>query len=79
MAENKEGKGPGGVNLTSKFWKTFLVVVAAFLIFVGPTYMAYALANILEISYVVSMVVGFVLLMAGLVLLWYLIKHKVIS
>ena len=78
MAENKESKKLRGVNLTSKFWKVFLVVVAAFLTFIGPTYMAYVLANIVEISYAVSMVAGLVLLIAGLVLWWYLVKNKAI-
>jgi len=66
-------------DLSSKFWKTFLVVLAVFLTFAGPTYVPYVLLNILEINYAVSMVSGIVLLIAGLVLLWYLIKKKVIT
>jgi len=66
-------------DLSSKIWKTFLVVLAAFLTFAGPTYVVYALQNILGIDYAVSMVSGFVLFIAGLLLVWYLIKNKVIS
>jgi uncharacterized protein YjeT (DUF2065 family) len=67
------------LNLNSKFWKAFLFVLAAFLIFAGPTYVVYALMSVLDISYVFSMISGFVLLVVGLVLLWYLIRNKVVS
>jgi len=66
-------------DLSSKFWKTLLVVLAAFLTFAGPTYVVYVLQNVLEINYAVSMVSGFALFIAGLVLVLYLIKNKVIS
>jgi len=66
-------------DLNSKFWKTFLVILAAFLTFAGPTYVVYVLRDILEIGHVLSMISGFVLFMAGLVLIWYLIKNKVLS
>jgi len=66
-------------NLSSKFWKTFLVVVAAFLTFAGPTYVVYVFLNVLGLSYAISMLSGFILLVVGLVLTWYLIKHKIIS
>ncbi len=67
------------LNLGSKFWKTFLTVLAAFLTFAGPTYMVYVLRNILEIDYFVSIASGIVLFVAGLVLIWYLIRKKIIS
>jgi len=69
----------GRFDLSSRLWKTFLVVLAAFLTFAGPTYVVYVLLDILEIDYVVSMLSGFVLLIAGLALIWYLVKNKVIS
>ena len=65
-------------DLTARSWKVFLVVLAAFLTFAGP-YVVYVLLHVLEIDYAVSMVSGFVLLVAGLVLIWYLVKNKVIS
>ncbi len=67
------------LDLSSRFWKTFLIVLAVFLTFAGPTYIVYALLNVLKIDYFVSMASGFALFIVGLVLIWYLIKRKVIS
>ncbi|RLI42611.1 hypothetical protein DRO59_03615 [Candidatus Bathyarchaeota archaeon] len=66
-------------DLTSKFWKTFLTLLAVFLIFVGPTYIVYVLIKILEIDFFISMGSGFTLFIIGLALLCFLIKKKVIS
>jgi len=68
-----------GLDLSSNFWKIFLVVLAVFLTFAGPTYVVYALLHVLKMDYFVSMASGFALFIVGLVLLWYLIKRKVIS
>ena len=76
--QKSKGRVSVRVDLSSRFYKTFLVALAAFLTFVGP-YMVYVLLNILEIDYMVSMVSGFGLIIAGLLLIWYLIKNKVIS
>lgn len=67
------------LDLSSKFWKTLLIVLAVFLTFAGPTYIVYALLNVLKINYIVSMASGFALFIVGVVLIWYLIKNKVIS
>lgn len=68
------------LDLSSKFWKTFLIVLAAFLTFAGPTYIVYVVfLKILNMDYAVSMASGFALFIAGLVLIWYLIKNKVLS
>ncbi|MDI6806128.1 MAG: hypothetical protein QMD20_05660 [Candidatus Bathyarchaeia archaeon] len=53
--------------------------MAAFLVFVGPTYVVYVLNIILEINFAVSMVSGFALFIVGLALIWYLLKKGVIS
>ena len=66
-------------DLNSRSWKIFLVVLATVLTFAGPTYVVYVLLHLLEISYILSMVSGLVLFVAGLALMWYLIKNKVIS
>ena len=66
-------------NLTSKFWKTLFTLLAVSLVFIGPTYVVYLLGNILKIDYGISMLSGGALFIAGLILLWYLIKNKVIS
>lgn len=63
----------------SKFWRIVLVLLAVSLTFLGPTYIVYVLSNALEINFFVSMALGFSCLIAGLVLLWYLIRIKVIS
>ena len=79
----KKGKNKGKISarldLSSKFWKTFLTVLAAFLTFAGPTYIVYVFMKILEIDYVISMISGIALLITGLVLIWYLIRNKIIS
>ena len=79
MTEKKEKSKSTRLNLNSKFWKTLLVILAAFLTFVGPTYIVYALLNAFKMNYFVSMASGFALFIVGLVLIWYLIKRKVIS
>jgi hypothetical protein len=78
MNKNNEDKTSGGFDLTSKFWRTVLMIVAALLIFAGPTYVPYLLLDFLKVNYVASMVSGFVLLIIGLVLMWYLIRKKII-
>ncbi|MGB9853526.1 MAG: hypothetical protein ACPLRY_01775 [Candidatus Bathyarchaeales archaeon] len=81
MSEEKK-KDSGGklkFDLSSKFWKTSLTVIAALLTFAGPTYGVLVLIDVLDIDYAVSMVTGFILFMAGLTLIWYLIKKKVFS
>jgi uncharacterized membrane protein HdeD (DUF308 family) len=78
MNRNNRGKGSGGFDLSSKFWRTFLVIVATLLIFAGPTYVPYVLVDIFKVNYATSMVSGIVLLIVGLVLMWYLIRKKII-
>ena len=75
----KKAETSARLDLRSEFWKTLLTVLAAFLAFAGPTYMVYVLRNILKIGYFVSIASGIVLFVAGLVLIWYLIRKKIIS
>jgi hypothetical protein len=80
MTEKKEKSKSTRLDLNSKFWKTFLVILAVFLTFAGPTYMVYVVfLKILKMDYIVSMTSGFALFIVGLVFIWYLIKRKVIS
>jgi len=79
MNKSNEGKSFGRFDVTSKFWRIFLVIVAALLIFAGPTYVPYLLWDVLNVDYVASIVSGLVLLIVGLVLMWYLIRKKVIT
>jgi uncharacterized protein YybS (DUF2232 family) len=77
--EKKRGlSGKSKLDLSSRFWKTSLTLLAALLTFAGPTYVVLVLFNVLEINYAVSMVTGFILFIAGLALIWYLIKKKII-
>jgi hypothetical protein len=79
MSEEKQKPGDSSrFSLDSKYWRVFLVVLTAVLTFGGP-YAAYVLVNALELSVLISTSVGFVLFAAGLILLWYLIRKKVIS
>lgn len=77
--EKQENKAVGNMGSGSKFMKTFLVMLAAFLIFAGPTFIVYALLNMLRMDYTVSMASGFVLFIVGLLLVWYLIKKQAFS
>jgi hypothetical protein len=77
MTENNENEEVGG--LDSKFWRITLTIIAVFLIFVGPTYIPYLLSDILKVDYIASIVVGAVLFIAGIVMLLFLIRKKVIT
>ena len=79
MKVNSEDESVGIFDLSSKFMKVFLVIVAAFLVFVGPTYVPYVLVNILNVNYLASIVFGFALLIIGLALMWFLIRKKIIE
>jgi uncharacterized membrane protein HdeD (DUF308 family) len=65
-------------DMNSKFWRTTLLIVAVLLIFAGPTYVPYVMTDILDVSYVASVFVGLVLLIVGLLLLWFLVRKKAI-
>lgn len=66
------------IDLDSKFWRTTLLLISVLLIFAGPTYVPYVLNGVLNVNYIASIVVGGVLLILGLLLLWFLIRKKVI-
>jgi len=65
--------------ISSKFWRTLLTLVSVILIFAGPTYGIYALAVLLKVNLAVSFATGFILFAVGMMLMWYLIKNKVIE
>lgn len=65
--------------MDSRLWRTFLVIVAAFLTFVGPTYFVYAAVHALDLNFAISMASGFALFIVGFALILYLIKKKVIT
>jgi uncharacterized membrane protein HdeD (DUF308 family) len=77
--EKQEKENAGKTALDSRFWKVFLVLLTALLIFIGPTYGVYVLVNVLKRSFAVSIISGSALFVVGLALLRYLISKKVIS
>jgi uncharacterized protein HemY len=79
MGENDENNDVGRFNVSSKFWRVFLMIAAVFLIFAGPTYISYVLFNILDVNYVASIVSGFALFIIGLLLMWFLIRKKIVT
>ena len=79
MVENDEKDNVGRFDMDSKFMRVFLILLSVFLIFVGPTYISYVLFDALKVNYVASAISGFVLFIAGLALLLFLIKKKIIT
>jgi hypothetical protein len=79
MTENEETRNTGMIDLESKFWRTTLLIVSVFLIFAGPTYIPYLLYDILKMNYIATLIVGAVLLAAGLGMLVYLIRKKIVT
>ena len=78
MTENEEGISGSGF-LESKFWRVFMILLAVFLIFVGPTYISYVMSDALKVDYVASITIGFVLFIIGIVIVLYLIRKKVVT
>ena len=79
MNTNNADKSPGGIDLSSKFWRASLVLVAVLQIFVGSTYVPYVLVDLLKVDYFVSIALGTLSLVAGIALIWFLIRKKVIE
>jgi hypothetical protein len=59
--------------------KTLLVILTAFLIFAGPTYIVFLLVEVLKINYAASMLLGFMLFIAGLSMFGYLVRKRIIT
>ena len=76
MTENENLKVTG---MYSKFWRITLVVFSMLLIFVGPTYVPYLLVNVIKADYIASIGIGFVIFLAGLGLMVFLIRKKLIT
>ncbi len=76
MTDNEDLKVTG---IYSKFWRITLVVLSMLMIFAGPTYLTYILANVMKIDYFASIGVGFVIFIAGLGLMFFLMRKKLIT
>jgi hypothetical protein len=61
------------LKLNAVQFRTVWILIAVFLIFIGPTYIVYLIHDILGINYLVSMFLGFILFCLGLILL---VKNK---
>ena len=66
-------------DVNSKFLRVLLIIVAAFLMFAGPTYVSYVLFDVLNVNYVASVVSGIALFIAGLLLMLFLIRKKIVT
>ena len=79
MNRTAENGSIGLFDMDSKFLKILLVLTSVFLIFVGPTYVSYVLAKVLNLNYFAVIIVGFILFLSGLFLMYFLIKKKIIA
>ena len=77
MTENDENENVTGIY--SKFWRIVLVLFSMILIFLGPTYVPYAMVHVIKIHYFVSVGAGFVLFIVGMALMLFLIRKKLIT
>jgi len=77
--ENQQAATSGKLSLNSRFLKLLLVILAAFLVFVGPTYGVYVLLHAVHVRFFVSEGLGIISFGAGLALVWFLIRKKIIS
>jgi hypothetical protein len=78
MTENEQIKTVDNTFMSSKFGKVVMTILAVFLVFAGPTYVVYGLAEIIKLNLAASFLFGFALFIVGLVLMRYLVKNKVI-
>jgi len=76
MTQDKQKTRAG--MLDSRYWKVILTVIAGFLTF-GSPYLVYLMTNALDIGWFISIGSGCILFVLGLVLIWYLIRKKVIT
>jgi uncharacterized membrane protein len=65
-------------DLNSKFWRVSLTLLSALLTFGGP-YVVLVLFKALDLSYVISVISGFIVFLVGLALMLFLIRRRVIS
>jgi hypothetical protein len=79
MVENDENNNVGRFDVSSKFLRVLLVIVTVLLIFVGPTYIPYLLFDVLNVNYVASIVTGLALFIAGLLLMLFLVRKKIVT
>ena len=79
MTQTEKNKTVDKSFLNSKFGRVFLIILTVFLVFAGPTYVVYGLAEIIKVDLAASFLVGIVLFVIGLVMMRYLVQKKVIT
>jgi len=79
MVEKDEDNNVGRFDVSSKFLRILLVMLTVLLIFIGPTYIPYLLSDLLHVNYVASVATGVALFIAGLLLMWFLVRKKIIT
>jgi hypothetical protein len=67
------------VSRESKFTPIMLTIMSVLLIFVGPTYIPYLVADVAHAGNVAADVIGFVLFIAGIGLLVYVLRKKIVT
>ena len=65
--------------LDSKLVKIALTLISMVLLFAGPTYVPFLLAQVIGVEYFVSLGFGLSLFIVGFVLLYYLIRKRVVE
>jgi len=77
--KDKSEKGKASrFDLNSKFWRVSLTLLSALLTFGGP-YVVLVLFRALDLSYVISLISGFIVFLVGLAIMLFLIRRRVIS
>ena len=64
--------------MASKYVKMLMVILMAFLLFGGP-YIVYLINDALEMSFLYAAIAGAASIVLGFVLMWYLIRAKIIT
>ena len=62
----------------SRYVRILLVLITGLLLFGGP-YAVFVFNNVLKVRFLISAAVGFGAALLGLLLMWYLIKAKIIT
>lgn len=79
MTEIEENRTINSGFVNSKFGKVVLTIVSVLLVFAGPTYVVYGLAEVIKLDLTASFVVGIILFIIGLFMMRYLVQKKIIT
>ena len=74
-----ENESTSMFDINSTAVRSILIIISVLLIFAGPTYVPYVMSDLAGINYYASITIGGVLLVVGLLLMFFLIRKKVIT